>query len=221
VAWVSPRRIASLQHLARLKLRRCLTGPDQLEDANFAERVPRLIRNLVVSLFSSTVHVNRIRQIFHSFFCLIVVVVVVVVLNLFIVFRCEKCHVPEEHRIRDYVCRPPPGNTRLYCTMIRRDEEDSPSVAGCHGGAGGVDGLIDPIDPAAAAAATGGGGVGFTLYLEFLGGLIPLLKVLFFDFSTFSSTLFLFLVFWLLFVVAISFSHYLRPVLIQFFFFSH
>nr|CAH0102012.1 unnamed protein product [Daphnia galeata] len=140
VAWVSPRRIASLQHLARLKLRRCLTGPDQLEDANFAERVPRLIRNLVVSLFSSTVH----------------------------------CHVPEEHRIRDYVCRPPPGNTRLYCTMIRRDEEDSPSVAGCHGGGGGVDGLIDPIDPAA--AATGGGGVGFTLYLEFLGGLIPLLK---------------------------------------------
>lgn len=189
MAWVSPRRIASLQHLARLKLRRCLTGPDQLEDANFAERVPRLIRNLVVSLFSSTVHVNRIRQIFHSFFCLVVVVV-----NLFIVFRCEKCHVPEEHRIRDYVCRPPPGNTRLYCTMIRRDEEDSPSVAGCHGGGGGgVDGLIDPIDPAAAAAATGGGGVGFTLYLEFLGGLIPLLKVLFFfDFSTFSSTLFLF-----------------------------
>ena len=62
--------------------------------------------------------------------------------------------------------------------MIRRDEEDSPSVAGCHGG--GVDGLIDPIDPAA--AATGGGGVGFTLYLEFLGGLIPLLKVFFFIF---------------------------------------
>jgi hypothetical protein len=58
VAWVSPRRIASLQHLARLKLRRCLTGPDQLEDATFADRVPRLIRNLVVSLFSSTVHVN-------------------------------------------------------------------------------------------------------------------------------------------------------------------
>jgi hypothetical protein len=87
-----------------------------------------------------------------------------------------KCHVPEEHRIRDYVCRPPPGNTRLYCTMIRRDDDDSPA-AGCHG----ADGVIDPIDPAAAAASatggSGGGGVGFTLYLEFLGGLIPLLKV--------------------------------------------
>lgn len=52
--------------------------------------------------------------------------------------------------------------------MIRRDEEDS---AGWHG----VDGLIDPIDPDAATSS--GGGVGFTLYLEFLGGLIPLLKV--------------------------------------------
>lgn len=133
VAWVSPRRIASLQHLARLKLRRCLTGPDQLDDPIFTDRIPRLIRNLIVSLFSSTVH----------------------------------CHVPEEHRIREYVCKPPPGNTRLYCTMIRRDEEDS---AGWHG----VDGLIDPIDPDAATSS--GGGVGFTLYLEFLGGLIPLLK---------------------------------------------
>lgn len=67
--------------------------------------------------------------------------------------------------MRDYVCRPPPANTRLYCTMIRRDDEDP------------VD--IDPaIDPAATATGGGGGGgVAFTLYLEFLGGLIPLLKV--------------------------------------------
>lgn len=83
--------------------------------------------------------------------------------------------------------------------MIRRDDDDSPA-AGCHG----ADGVIDPIDPAAAAASatggSGGGGVGFTLYLEFLGGLIPLLKV---------STLSPFPI-WL-FVAAISFAHYLRP----------
>lgn len=67
--------------------------------------------------------------------------------------------------------------------MIRRDDEDSSPGSN---GVGATDGLIDPIDPnaaaAAAAAATGGGGgVAFTLYLEFLGGLIPLLKVVQYD----------------------------------------
>ena len=118
VAWVSPRRMASLQHLARLKLRRCLKTEQQLD--RIAEPMPSLIRNLVASLFSSTVHV------------------------------------PEAE---DYVCRPPASNnTRLYCTMIRRDQEEEED---------GQD--VDAT-----------GGVAFTLYLEFLGGLIPLLKVLIF-----------------------------------------
>ena len=65
--------------------------------------------------------------------------------------------------MRDFVCRPPPANTRLYCTMIRRDVEES--VAGV----GSSSDLDAPYTP--------GYGVAFTLYLEFLGGLIPLLKV--------------------------------------------
>lgn len=74
-----------------------------------------------------------------------------------------QCHVPEEHRIREFVCRPPPANTRLYCTMIRREDEDVSDADSA---------VIDPN-----AAASSGSGVAFVLYLEFLGGLIPLLKV--------------------------------------------
>lgn len=80
--------------------------------------------------------------------------------------------------MRDYICRPPPGNTRLYCTMIRRG---GGSDAGEDSG-NGTDG-IDPIDPTAATSSSSSvsssteSGVAFTLYLEFLGGLIPLLKV--------------------------------------------
>lgn len=49
--------------------------------------------------------------------------------------------------------------------MIRREDESA---------SGDVDsGGIDP----SAAGSGGGSGVAFTLYLEFLGGLIPLLKV--------------------------------------------
>lgn len=55
--------------------------------------------------------------------------------------------------------------------MIRRDDEECDGVA---------DGLIDPIDPVTSSAGTSG--VAFTLYLEFLGGLIPLLKVTLFIF---------------------------------------
>lgn len=58
--------------------------------------------------------------------------------------------------------------------MIRRDDEESDGLNAA------TDGLIDPsIDPVSPAGSGGGGtgGVAFTLYLEFLGGLIPLLKV--------------------------------------------
>ena len=50
--------------------------------------------------------------------------------------------------------------------MIRREDESASTDIDSSG--------IDPN----AAASSGGSGVVFTLYLEFLGGLIPLLKVL-------------------------------------------
>lgn len=50
VAWVSPRRMASLQHLARLRLRRCLKEPGQMETM-----MPRLLRDVVAPLFTSTI----------------------------------------------------------------------------------------------------------------------------------------------------------------------
>ena len=53
VACVS-RRIPSLQHLSRLRLRRLLDDPTQLERLP----MPRPLRNLVRPLFSSTVHVS-------------------------------------------------------------------------------------------------------------------------------------------------------------------
>lgn len=56
VAWVSPRRMASLQHLARLTLRRCLSSADQLD--RVADRLPKLMRSLVATLFNSTIHVS-------------------------------------------------------------------------------------------------------------------------------------------------------------------
>lgn len=51
--------------------------------------------------------------------------------------------------------------------MIRRDDESASNAD------------VDPalIDPNAASGGSSGSGVAFTLYLEFLGGLIPLLKV--------------------------------------------
>lgn len=49
--------------------------------------------------------------------------------------------------MRDFVSKPPVGSVRLHCTMIRHDEENSPSSGAC-----------------------------YTLYLEYLGGLVPLLK---------------------------------------------
>ena len=67
--------------------------------------------------------------------------------------------------MRDFVCRPPPANTRLYCTMIRRDVEESAASVG------------NSSNSDLEASYTPGYGVAFTLYLEFLGGLIPLLKV--------------------------------------------
>jgi tubby-related protein 4 len=49
--------------------------------------------------------------------------------------------------MREFVSRPPSGNVRLYCTMIRHDEDSNLSAGTC-----------------------------YTLYLEYLGGLVPLLK---------------------------------------------
>lgn len=60
VAWVSPRRMASLQHLARLRLRLCLSEAEQLDTIG----MPRLLRDVVMApLFSSTIHVRQ--KIFH------------------------------------------------------------------------------------------------------------------------------------------------------------
>ncbi|ODN03768.1 Tubby-related protein 4, partial [Orchesella cincta] len=54
---------------------------------------------------------------------------------------------PDIKDLRDFVVHPPSGNRRLYCTMIRHDDD-----------------------------ATQSPGTTYTLYLEFLGGLIPILK---------------------------------------------
>ncbi|KAJ8868905.1 hypothetical protein PR048_030446 [Dryococelus australis] len=57
------------------------------------------------------------------------------------------CCVPEVAGLREFVARPPAGNVRLHCTMIRHDEDTNMSSGSC-----------------------------YTLYLEYLGGLVPLLK---------------------------------------------
>ena len=99
----------------------------------------------------------------------------------------QQGHVPEESKIRDFVCHPPPANTRLYCTMIRRDDDNGSGTVGdgvngvSDGGNGGscnnTNGAAD-IDPSDMLNGyVPNYGVAFTLYLEFLGGLIPLLKV--------------------------------------------
>lgn len=102
--------------------------------------------------------------------------------------------------MREYVCKPPAGNTRLYCTMIRRTDRSYRPAHTTGGNSGGslhhnqenhlANGeLLDggssssnedgtaAVDPPAADNAPHESGVAFTLYLEFLGGLIPLLKV--------------------------------------------
>ncbi|KAG8221958.1 hypothetical protein J437_LFUL007799 [Ladona fulva] len=58
-----------------------------------------------------------------------------------------RCCVPEPSQIRGFVSRPPSGNIRLHCTMIRHDDDNNLSSGTC-----------------------------YTLYLEYLGGLVPLLK---------------------------------------------
>ena len=54
---------------------------------------------------------------------------------------------PNREDLREFVSHPPSGNLRLYCTMIRHEEDANQSP-----------------------------GTAYTLYLEYLGGLIPILK---------------------------------------------
>ncbi|CAB3388355.1 Hypothetical predicted protein, partial [Cloeon dipterum] len=61
--------------------------------------------------------------------------------------RVSECYLPEINQMRQFVSRPPSKNFRLYCTMIRHDEDTNLTAGTC-----------------------------YTLYLEFLGGLVPLLK---------------------------------------------
>lgn len=94
----------------------------------------------------------------------------------------QQGHVPHESKIRDFVCQPPPANTRLYCTMIRRDDDsadaDAAGSADAAAGRTDVGGAVEGVEPPPANhSASSHYGVAFTLYLEFLGGLIPLLKV--------------------------------------------
>lgn len=58
-----------------------------------------------------------------------------------------QCCVPDSSALREFVSRPPAGNVRLHCTMIRHDDDYNLSPGTC-----------------------------YTLYLEYLGGLVPLLK---------------------------------------------
>lgn len=34
-----------------------------------------------------------------------------------------RCYLPDTNNLRDFVSRPPPGNLRLHCTMIRHDDD--------------------------------------------------------------------------------------------------
>ncbi|XP_033635122.1 tubby-related protein 4-like [Asterias rubens] len=54
--------------------------------------------------------------------------------------------IPDPTKLREFGSRPPPGNERLHCTMIRTGDDTNPSSS-C-----------------------------YTLFLEYLGGLVPLLK---------------------------------------------
>lgn len=56
---------------------------------------------------------------------------------------------PKLRELREFVSHPPSGNLRLHCTMIRQEEESNQSP-----------------------------GTVYTLYVEYLGGLVPILKVL-------------------------------------------
>ncbi|XP_034245143.1 tubby-related protein 4 [Thrips palmi] len=58
-----------------------------------------------------------------------------------------RCCVPERCALREFVSKPPRGQVRLHCTMIRHGEETSMANS-----------------------------TTYTLYLEYLGGLVPLLK---------------------------------------------
>ena len=60
--------------------------------------------------------------------------------------RTLRCFLPEMNHLRDFVSKPPIGNVRLHCTLIRHDDD-----------------LV-------------GGSTTYVLYLEYLGGLVPILK---------------------------------------------
>ncbi|KAI1308650.1 Tubby-related protein 4 [Halotydeus destructor] len=57
-----------------------------------------------------------------------------------------RCYLPHGRNLRDFVSKPPAGNIRLHCTMIRHDDD------------------------------VVGGSATYVLYLEYLGGLVPILK---------------------------------------------
>lgn len=57
-----------------------------------------------------------------------------------------RCYLPDIKNLREFVAKPPSGNVRLHCTMIRHDDD-----------------LV-------------GGSATYVLYLEYLGGLVPILK---------------------------------------------
>ena len=57
-----------------------------------------------------------------------------------------RCSLPDVNHLRDFVSKPPSGNHRLHCTLIRHDDD-----------------LV-------------GGSTTYVLYLEYMGGLVPILK---------------------------------------------
>lgn len=60
------------------------------------------------------------------------------------------CHLPDKRKLREFVFRPPANNTRLYCTLIRHDDDQCTNSTN--------------------------GDSTYVLYLEYLGGLVPILK---------------------------------------------
>lgn len=63
--------------------------------------------------------------------------------------RTLRCYLPDSNNLTKFVVNPPVGNTRLYCTLIRHDNDN----------------IVGESSSSS-----------YVLYLEYLGGLVPILK---------------------------------------------
>ena len=113
------------------------TGP-VLHIAWITKKVPSLQLLSRLTIFKSLANEHLIKQL------RLPTRIEVMISSLF--SRTLRCYLPSVSTLRSYVSNPPLFDTRLYCTLIRHDDD-----------------LI-------------GGSTTYVLYLEYLGGLVPILK---------------------------------------------